>query len=89
VVFHVKLQKEQIDHRRWPVGREALQLGREKGHSYLSVRPWSRRHRQDFIRDHHRHVAIPIEERLTDGIALIVDTPPANCTLIQSTFGIG
>jgi hypothetical protein len=33
VVFPIKLQKEQIDHRRWPVGREALQLGREKGDS--------------------------------------------------------
>ena len=30
--------------------------------------------RQKFIRNVHRHVAITVEERLTDGIALIVVT---------------
>jgi hypothetical protein len=33
-----------------------------------------RRHRQDFVRNLHGHVSIPVEERLTDRIALIIVT---------------
>lgn len=40
----------------------------------MTFRQRPRGHRQDFIRNLHRHIPIPVAERLTDGIALIVVT---------------
>jgi hypothetical protein len=53
------------------MGGEVLKGGRSKR---LPGRPRSRRHRQEFVGSLHRQVFVPVEQRLTDGIALVVVT---------------